>query len=105
MSIQRTVDLYTEEILIEQQIIILPGFFSVERVQVELFFFLLFLCIHTQTHTELCFFYAVISLPIWIPFFIIISERIRMEPYLEGRSYRTYSSLRHICVWTGNLRS
>lgn len=31
MSIQRTVDPHTEEILIEQQIIILPGFFSAER--------------------------------------------------------------------------
>lgn len=30
MSIQRTVDPHTEEILIEQQIIILPGFFSAE---------------------------------------------------------------------------
>lgn len=53
-------------------------------VQVELFL----LCIHTQTHTELCFFYAVISLPIWTLF--LISERIRMDPYLqEGRSFRT----------------
>lgn len=46
----------TEEILIEQQIIILPGFFSAERYPVGIvLFFLLFLCIHTQTHTELCF--------------------------------------------------
>lgn len=96
MSIQRTVDLHTEEILIEQQIIILPGFFSVERVQVELFFFLLFLCIHTQTHTELCFLCSYLP-PDLDPIFFI-SERIRMEPYLEGRSFRTYSSLRHLCL-------
>lgn len=50
MSIQRTVDLHTEEILIEQQIIILPGFFSVEHVQVELFFFVIFVYSYTNSH-------------------------------------------------------
>lgn len=55
MSIQQTVDSNTEEILIGQQIIILPGFFSVEHCPGGIVLFLLFLCIHTQTHTELCF--------------------------------------------------
>lgn len=96
MSIQQTVVSNTEEILIEQQIIIFPGFFSVEHCPGGLFFFLL-LCIHTQTHTELCF-YSVISLSIWIPF--LISEWIHMDPYLEEeRSFRTYGSVRHICIW------
>lgn len=60
MSIQQTVDLNTEEILIEQQIVILPGFFSVERVQVELFFFCYF-CVFIHKLTLSCVFFMQLS--------------------------------------------
>lgn len=60
MSIQWTVDPHTEEILIEQQTIIPPGFISAERCPGGFVLFVI-LCIHTQTHTELCFFLMQLS--------------------------------------------